>query len=58
LPERLLQATLLQLLHSLRSDPGLVERIEFDCCFAAASDRYLELSAARLNLASRWTILA
>jgi transposase len=32
-PERLLPATLLQLLHSLRSERQLVERIEFDLLF-------------------------
>ena len=32
-PERLLRATLLQLLHSIRSERQLVERIEFDLLF-------------------------
>jgi hypothetical protein len=32
-PERLLRATLLQLLHSIRSERQLVERIEFDLWF-------------------------
>ena len=36
-PERLLRATLLQLLYSLRSERQLVERIEFDLLFRCLS---------------------
>ena len=36
-PERLLRATLLQLLYSIRSERQLVERLEFDMLFAGSS---------------------
>ena len=36
-PERLLRASLLQLLYSIRSERQLVERLEFDMLFAGSS---------------------
>jgi transposase len=36
-PERLLRATLLQMLYTVRSERQLVERLEFDLLFLQAS---------------------